>query len=167
MNKKSVIRRCFYHENNYTEAARALWNQRTCWAANNSVVPVASGLISSRAPHFLPPRFLTDDSTAQQAFYELFSHPATHGYSTFMGLLRSGLVKRSHSMPAMAMPTQSQVKKLKRLMTEKMSWEMAYIMDSRHLTNRRRGERRQSRLVSVQNVLDSRFKVNIQRVWKF
>lgn len=38
-----------------------------------------------------------------------------------MGRLRSGLVMRSQSMPAMAMPTHSQVKKLKRLMTEKMS----------------------------------------------
>lgn len=121
-----------------------------------------AGLTSSCAPHFLSLRFLKDDSLAQQAFYELFSHPGRHEYSTFMGLLRSGLVKRSHSMPAIAMPTQSQVKKLKRLMTEKMSWEMAYIMDSRHLMKRRRGEHRQS-LLSVQNVLDSRF----QRVWKF
>lgn len=49
-----------------------------------------------------------------------------------MGLLRSGFVMRSQSIPAMASPTHSQVKKLKRLMTEKMSWEMAYIMDSKH-----------------------------------
>lgn len=38
-----------------------------------------------------------------------------------MGRLRSGLVTRSHSRPAMAIPTHSHVKKLKRLMTEKMS----------------------------------------------
>lgn len=64
------------------------------------------------------------------------SERATDGRSTgsltLMGRRSSGLVKRSQSIPAMAMPTQSHVKKLKRLMTEKMSWEMAYIMDSRH-----------------------------------
>lgn len=51
---------------------------------------------------------------------------------TLIGLRRSGLVMRSHTKPAIAMPTHSQVKKLKRLMTEKISWEMAYIMDRRH-----------------------------------
>lgn len=52
--------------------------------------------------------------------------------STLIGLLRSGLVMRSQSMPAMAIPTHSQVKKLKRLMTEKMSLEVAYNMDRKH-----------------------------------
>lgn len=54
------------------------------------------------------------------------------GQRTLMGLRRLGLVILSQIMPAMAMPTHSQVKKLNRLMTEKMSLEMAYIMDSRH-----------------------------------
>lgn len=51
---------------------------------------------------------------------------------TLIGLLRSGLVMRSHTKPAIAMPTHSQVKKLNRLMTEKISCEMAYIIDRTH-----------------------------------
>lgn len=58
--------------------------------------------------------------------------PSRRRDSTLIGLLRLGLVKRIQTKPAMAIPTHSQVKKLKRLMTEKMSWEMAYIMDSKH-----------------------------------
>lgn len=74
----------------------------------------------------------TDESPAPRQHLPPLIQPFRHGYATLMGLLSSGFLKRSQSMPAMAIPTQSQVKKLKRLMTEKMSWEMAYIMDSKH-----------------------------------
>lgn len=105
-----------HNESKKIEAA--LWSQKTCWCFGQT-------------------KKLADVQLKQRSCSVPFSEsqtlqPFPVGYFTLMGLLRLGLVKRSHSMPAMAMPTQSQVKKLKRLMTEKMSCEMAYIMDSRH-----------------------------------
>lgn len=44
---------------------------------------------------------------------------------TLIGLSSSGFLYRSHIMPMMARATQSQLKKLKKLITEKMSLEKA------------------------------------------
>lgn len=49
-----------------------------------------------------------------------------------MGRSSSGFLKRSHIMPMMARATHSQLKKLKKLMMEKMSLEKAYIRVMTH-----------------------------------
>lgn len=63
---------------------------------------------------------------------------ATHsGWAlTLMGRSSSGFLYRSHSIPMMARATHSQLKKLKKLMTEKMSLEKAYSRVMRHCKQR-------------------------------
>lgn len=65
---------------------------------------------------------LTSDNDTRGLSRDTIQHSLT-----LMGRSSSGFLKRSHIMPMIARATHSQLKKLKKLMMEKMSLEKAYI----------------------------------------